>query len=157
MFPIIKNLSFVRKSKTNIIQQQNTNKYNENKIVQSKISECILNLLIPKNKEIEELLIKNLWNSWYKTTYGYVDEYKEQFGDKINNITIGQAIKANSFHANLDYSINTKYKAKSIGGIKKMGKIYRSGGAGSGYHSHGKNRNPLQIQQVPVKYFDYFK
>jgi len=136
----------------------NINKEVINSILNKTIESNIQNLLYPQN---EELLRKNLWNVWYKTTYGYVDEYKEKFGDKFDEITIDQAIKkATFFHAN-----SRKPKAKSIGGIKKRRNKRILYGRGPRDHSPGNSRYQIQqvpvyqnqIQQMHVKYIDYFK
>ena len=96
-----------------------------------------------KNKE---LLRKDLWNILYTSHYGYVPKYIEKYGDKINDLTIGEAIQD-------ELSITKKPRAKSIGGKYKNFLQYILNGGGPRDHSPGK---PPPPPQLPVKYFNYY-
>jgi hypothetical protein len=111
-----------------------------------------------ENKELlnikdKELLRKNLWNILYTSHYGYDSKYKEKYGDKFDEITIGQAIDDK---INFDKTIIKKPKAKSFGGNydKLIDNIVNGGGPRD--HSPGNPLRPPLPPKLPRKFFIYF-
>jgi len=124
-----------------------------NEIIEKKMNECIKKLENPgANKE---QLRKNLWNILYTSHFGYLSKYKQKYGDKIDEITIGQAI--NDELMNDKVVRNRSSKAKSIGGGGYT--KYIQDGNGPRDHSPGKPhlpRPPPPHNQFTFKYVHYF-
>ena len=101
-----------------------------------------------KNKE---LLRKNLCNILYTSHYGYNSKYEEKYGDKFDEITIGQAIDDEK-----SFNITTikKPKAKSVGGNYDKFIHYIVNGGGPRDRSPG-NPHPLP-PNLPKKFVIYF-
>lgn len=100
---------------------------------------------------------KNLWNILYTSHFGYLSKYKQKYGDKIDEITIGQAINDEQMNDKVVRNINSKPKAKSIGG--GMNKQYIQYGNGPRDHSPGKphlSPPPPPFNKFTFKYVNYF-
>ena len=108
-----------------------------------------------ENKELlnKELLRKNLWNILYTSHYGYASKYKEKYGDKFDEITIGQAIND---EISFDKTIIKKPKAKSIGGNYDKYIHYNVNGGGPRDHSPGNPSRPPLPPKLPRKFVIYF-
>ena len=109
------------------------------------IVNSVFTKIIENTIENKELLIKNLWNILYTAHYGYDSKYKEKYGDRFDEITIGQAINDEMTN---DKAIISKSKYKSIGGKYKNLSKYNLNG--------GSSPPPPPSPQLSNKKFFYF-
>lgn len=123
-----------------------------NNVFTEKIEKYIENkeLLNIKNKE---LLRKNLWNILYTSHYGYDSKYKEKYGDKFDEITIGQAIDD---EISFKKTTIKKPKAKSVGGNYDKFIHYIVNGGGPRDYSPGNHLRLPQPPKLPRKFVIYF-